>query len=49
MRKLFKFLKPYWVYAVLSPLLMIGEVTADLCLPYLMIFAAGAVGVSKNR
>ena len=38
MGKLFRYLKPYWGYAVLSPLLMILEVTADLCLPYLMSF-----------
>ena len=38
MRKLFRYLKPYWHYAVISPLLMILEVTADLCLPYLMSF-----------
>ena len=38
MRKLFRYLRPYWRYAVVSPLLMILEVTADLCLPYLMSF-----------
>ena len=38
MRKLFRYLKPYWYYAIVSPLLMILEVTADLCLPYLMSF-----------
>ncbi len=38
MRKLFKYLKPYRLFAVLSPLLMMGEVLADLCLPYLMSF-----------
>lgn len=36
--KLGKYLKPYAFFAVLSPLLMIGEVMADLCLPYLMSF-----------
>ena len=36
--KLAKYLKPYAFFAVLSPLLMIGEVMADLCLPYLMSF-----------
>ena len=36
--KLAKYLKPYAFFAVLSPLLMIGEVLADLCLPYLMSF-----------
>ena len=38
MKKLFKYLKPYKGYAILSPLLMMGEVLADLCLPYLMSF-----------
>ncbi len=38
MGKLFKYLKPYRLFAVLSPLLMMGEVLADLCLPYLMSF-----------
>lgn len=38
MRRLFKYLKPYRLFAVLSPLLMMGEVLADLCLPYLMSF-----------
>lgn len=38
MKKLSKYLKPYWFLALLSPLTMIGEVTADLCLPYLMNF-----------
>ena len=36
--KLSKYLKPYRGLAVLSPLLMIGEVAADLCLPFLMSF-----------
>ncbi len=38
MKSLFKYLKPYKLYAILSPLLMMGEVLADLCLPYLMSF-----------
>ena len=38
MRKLFRYLKPYRLFAVLSPLLMMGEVLCDLCLPYLMSF-----------
>ncbi len=38
MKKLFRYLKPYRMLAVLSPLLMMGEVLADLCLPYLMSF-----------
>ena len=36
MKKIFKYLKPYAFLAVISPLLMIGEVGADLCLPQLM-------------
>lgn len=34
--KLIKYLKPYWLLAVLSPLLMIGEVVVDLMQPKLM-------------
>ncbi len=33
-----KYLKPYLLFAIISPLLMIGEVAADLCLPYLMSY-----------
>ena len=36
MRRIFKYLKKYSFLAIISPLLMIGEVTADLCLPLLM-------------
>lgn len=36
MKRIFKYLKPYAVLAAISPLLMIGEVGADLCLPQLM-------------
>ena len=36
MRRIFHYLKPYKFLAILSPLLMIGEVLADLCLPRLM-------------
>lgn len=36
--KLAKYLKPYLPFAIVSPLLMIGEVLADLSLPYLMSF-----------
>ena len=52
MRGLFKYLRPYWHYAILSPILMILEVTADLCLPYLMSFIVnyGIIGedISSN-
>jgi ATP-binding cassette subfamily B protein len=36
--KLAKYLKPYLLFAIISPLMMMGEVLADLCLPYLMSF-----------
>ena len=53
MRSLFKYLQPYKFFAVLSPLLMMGEVLADLCLPYLMSFIVnyGIIGedISENR
>jgi len=48
----FKYLKPYWLFAIVSPLMMIGEVTCDLCLPFLMSFIInyGIIGaaVSEN-
>lgn len=34
--KLLKFLKPYWFFALMTPLTMIGEVLIDLMLPTLM-------------
>ncbi len=36
--KLAKYLKPYLFFAIISPLLMIGEVAADLSLPKLMSY-----------
>ena len=36
MKKLFRFLKPYWFFALISPLMMMGEVFADLMQPKLM-------------
>ena len=36
MRRIFQYLKPYALLAIVSPLLMIGEVFADLCLPQMM-------------
>ena len=36
MKRIFHYLKPYAWFAIISPLLMIGEVFADLCLPRLM-------------
>ncbi len=38
MKKLFRYIKPYTFFAVVSPLMMMGEVLADLCLPFLMSF-----------
>ncbi len=36
MRKMFRYLRPYWFIALLTPLTMIAEVTVDLQLPKLM-------------
>lgn len=36
MKKIFKYLKPYWFLALISPLMMMGEVIADLFQPKLM-------------
>ena len=36
MKRIFHYLKPYALLAIVSPLLMMGEVFADLCLPRLM-------------
>ncbi len=36
MRKMIRYLKPYWFWALLTPLAMIGEVLADLWQPMLM-------------
>ncbi len=48
MKKTLRYLKPYWFLAVISPILMICEVTADLCLPKLMSFIVnfGVEGIS---
>lgn len=48
MKKLFGYLKPYAVFAILSPLFMIGEVTADLMLPYLMSYIVDFGIYEKN-
>ncbi len=54
--KLSKYLKPYLAFAIASPLLMIGEVLCDLCLPFLMSFivdygiaADGLVAIGESR
>lgn len=46
MKRIFHYLKPYVFFAIVSPLLMMGEVLADLCLPKLMtvIVDCGIVG-----
>ena len=48
MKKLFRWLRPYRLTALLAPLLMIGEVSCDLALPYLMSFIInyGISGIS---
>ena len=47
MRKLFKYIKPYTFFAIVSPLMMMGEVLADLCLPFLMSFIVD-FGIESN-
>ncbi len=44
--KLAKYLKPYWIFALLAPLTMIGEVAIDLMQPKLMakIVNEGVIG-----
>lgn len=50
MKKLFGYMKPYAFLAFISPLMMIGEVVADLILPYLMSFIVnyGITGIDIN-
>ncbi len=36
MKKMFSYLKPYWLLAIISPLMMMAEVAADLALPNFM-------------
>ena len=36
MKKLFHYLKPYWLWAILAPIFMIGEVLLDLIQPKFM-------------
>ena len=51
MSKLFRYMKPYGFLALISPLMMIGEVVADLILPYLMSFIVnyGITGIDINN
>ena len=55
MKKLFKYLKPYKIFAVMAPLMMMLEVGCDLVLPKLMsvivdcgITKTGIADVSKK-
>lgn len=50
MKKMFSYLKPYWLLAIISPLMMMAEVLADLMLPYIMTFIVnyGIEGVDIN-
>ena len=51
--KLVKYLKPYLFFAIISPLLMMGEVMADLSLPklmsYIVDFGIAEDGLSKIK
>ncbi len=47
MKKLFRYMKPYAPFAVISPLMMMCEVLADLCLPFLMSFIVD-YGIEAN-
>jgi len=48
--KLIKYLKPYWLLALLSPLFMAGEVVANLFQPKLMstIVDDGVLGMNMD-
>lgn len=47
---MFKYLKKYWLYGLLAPLFMLGEVVMDLLQPKLMstIVDEGVLGLSNN-
>ena len=47
MKRLFSYIKPYAFFAIISPLMMMGEVLADLCLPFLMSFIVD-YGIEPN-
>ena len=47
MRKIFHYLRKYAFLAIISPLLMMGEVFADLCLPKLMTVIVDC-GIAKS-
>lgn len=48
---MFKYLKKYWIFAILAPLFMCGEVFMDLLQPRLMsiIVDEGVLGLSNNN
>ena len=47
MRKLLKYLKPYWLYVILAPLLMIVEVGSELLMPKIMSYIVD-IGVANH-
>lgn len=49
-KRMFKYLKKYWLFALLTPLFMLGEVAADLVQPKLMrvIVDDGVLGLSNG-
>ena len=48
MKKMFSYLKPYWFLAIISPIMMMAEVAADLALPNFMKYIVnyGIEGIS---
>ena len=50
MKKMFSYLKPYWFLAIISPIMMMAEVAADLMLPNFMKYIVnyGIEGISIN-
>lgn len=50
MKKLIKYLKPYSVYAIISPIMMACEVLADLLLPFLTSYIVnyGIMGIALD-
>ncbi len=50
MKKMFSYLKPYWFLAIISPLMMMAEVAADLSLPNFMKYIVnyGIEGIDIN-
>ena len=50
MKRMFSYLKPYWLFAAIAPVMMAIEVIADLLLPYLMSFIVnyGITGIDME-